>query len=65
MIICDTNILSTFARAVELDLLFKLFPKQDFAVPPAVYEELKQAMQHGFAFMQSALKLIDSGLIRF
>ncbi len=63
MIVCDTNILSTFARVDALDLLFKLFPKHEFAVPPAVYGEVKQA--RGFVFVAAVLKLIDSGPIRF
>jgi len=65
MIVSDTNILSTFARADELGSLFKLFPKHEFATPPAVYEEIKEAIRRGFVFLETVLKLIDSGPIRF
>jgi predicted nucleic acid-binding protein len=63
MIVCDTNILSTFARAGEMELLFKLFPKHEFTIPPAVYEEIREAIRRGIAFLDSALTVIDSGQI--
>ncbi len=63
MIICDTNILSTFARVGVLKLLFKLFPKQEFFIPKAVYEEIMEAIRHGAAFLHSVLALVDSGQI--
>ncbi len=63
MIICDTNVLSTFARANESGLLFKLFPKHELAIPQAVYEEISEAMRRGFTFLESALQFVDSGQI--
>lgn len=63
MIVCDTNILSTFARVGVLKLLFKLFPKHQFAISIAVYEEIMEAMRHGAAFLHSVLALVDSGQI--
>jgi predicted nucleic acid-binding protein len=64
MIVCDTNILSTCARVGILELLFKLFPKHEFAISKAVYEELREAIRHGARFLHSALALVDSDQIR-
>jgi predicted nucleic acid-binding protein len=64
MIVCDTNILSTFARVGVLKLLFKLFPKHEFVIPKAVYEEIMEAVRYGATFLYSVLALVDSGQIR-
>lgn len=64
MIVCDTNILSTFARIGALEWLFKLFPKHEFTIPPTVYEEIREAIRRGIAFLDSVLTAIDLGQIR-
>ena len=46
MILIDNNILSTFARVDQLELLFRLFPKDSLGVPPAVYDELIEAAEN-------------------
>jgi len=64
MIVCDTNILSTFARVGILDLLFQLFPRHDFVIPPAVYTEINAAIQRGLLFLEMVLTQVDIGKIR-
>jgi len=63
MIVCDTNILSTFARVGALKLLFKTFLTHEFIIPGAVYEEILEAKRSGLAFLHSGLALVDSGQI--
>ncbi|MCI0693944.1 hypothetical protein L0337_18300 [candidate division KSB1 bacterium] len=63
MIVCDTNILSTFARVGILDLLFKLFPNHEFVIPPAVYKEINEAIQRGMLFLETVQTQVDSGQI--
>jgi len=61
MIVCDTNILSTFARVGALKLLFKIFPAREFVVSKAVYEEILEAKQNSLTFLHSVLALVDIG----
>jgi len=61
MILIDNNILSTFCRVDQLDLLFRLFPKDSLGVPPAVYDELTEAVRLGCHFLEPAARLIDQG----
>lgn len=44
MILVDTNILSSFARVDELELLFVLFPRSPLGVTPAILAEVHQAV---------------------
>ena len=61
MIVLDTNILGTFTRVGALDLLRALFPKDELGVTPAVYSELVAGMREGRQFLQTAVKLVESG----
>jgi predicted nucleic acid-binding protein len=45
MFLCDTNILSTFAKIDRMQLLLHLFARDEMAVVPAVYEELQQGIR--------------------
>ena len=63
MILCDTNILSSFARVGALDLLFKLFPQHQFALPQAVHQEVAEAVRLNFSFLEPVLALTVSGQI--
>lgn len=63
MVICDTNILSSFARIRELTLLFKLFPKHQFALPQAVHADILEAVRLNFTFLEPVLELIDSARV--
>ncbi len=63
MVLYDTNILSSFARVGAFDLLFKLFPQHQFALPQAVHNEVTEAVRLNFKFLQSVLALIASSKI--
>jgi predicted nucleic acid-binding protein len=63
VVLCDTNILSSFARVGALELLFKLFPQRQFALPQAVHNEIAEAIRLNFKFLESVLTLIASGKI--
>jgi predicted nucleic acid-binding protein len=64
MILIDNNILSTFARVDQLELLFLLFPKDSLGVPPAVYDELTEAVRLGCRFLEPAAELITQGRLQ-
>jgi predicted nucleic acid-binding protein len=64
MILVDNNILSTFARVGQLELLFQLFPKDTLGVPPVVYDEMMAAMRLGCSFLEAAAAAIQDGRIR-
>ena len=61
MILVDNNILSTFARVGQLELLFRLFPKDSLGVPPAVHDELIEAVRLCCHFLEQAAELVDQG----
>jgi predicted nucleic acid-binding protein len=61
MILCDTNILSTFAKIDQLRLLLQLFVDDDLALVPAVYEELQEGIRRGYVSLQSASAHIRRG----
>ena len=61
MILVDTNLLSTFARVGELELLFELFKRSKLTLTPAVLEELNEALAHGCAWLEQVTGLLDQG----
>ena len=61
MILVDTNILSTFARVDELELLFVLFRGAPFGVTQAVHEEVAKAVAQGCDWLRQALALRAGG----
>jgi predicted nucleic acid-binding protein len=61
MFLCDTNILSTFAKINQMELLLQLFARDEMAVVPAVYEELQEGIRRGYAPLQAANALIQQG----
>ena len=61
MILLDNNILSTFARVHELDLLFRLFPKDKLGVSPTVHDEMMHAIRLGCSFLEPAAQVIRGG----
>lgn len=63
MILCDTNILSTFAKIDRLPLLLQLFASDKLAVVPAVYEELQEGIHRGYSSLQAATAPIEQGTI--
>lgn len=61
MLLCDTNILSTFAKINRMALLLQLFARNEMAVVPAIYEELQEGIRRGYAPLQAANALIQQG----
>jgi hypothetical protein len=59
MIIVDSNIISSFCLINQFSLLFKLFPNQPFGIPPAVYDEVIEAIRLGYHFLETMQTLID------
>jgi predicted nucleic acid-binding protein len=60
MTLSDANILSTFARVEQIELLRQLVGGDPIYVPPAVYRELQQAVEVGRDFLQPVLDAIVS-----
>ena len=61
MIVADTNILSTFARVGEVDLLRQLCKSDRLHVTPATFNELRRAVDVGCEFLRPTLQAIQSG----
>jgi predicted nucleic acid-binding protein len=61
MILCDTNILSTFAKIGQLGLLLQLFADDEIALVPAVYEELQEGIRRGYVSLEAASAHIQRG----
>ena len=61
MILCDTNILSTFAKTNQLTLLLQLFARDKMGVVPAVYEELQEGIRRGYVALEAAIAHIQQG----
>ncbi|MFO7992491.1 MAG: hypothetical protein R6U61_09435 [Thermoplasmata archaeon] len=55
-IICDTDIVSSLAKVEELDLLDEIFPRSNFYISLAVYEELDNAREMGHNFPEKIFK---------
>ena len=49
-IICDTDLLSVFAKVDRLDLLQKAFPEGEFIISESVFDELLYSLEEGFDF---------------
>jgi len=61
VIVVDNNILSTFARVGQFDLLFRLFPGDTLSIPPAVYDEIMVALRLGYPFLEVAREAVQAG----
>lgn len=64
MILVDNNILSTFTRVGELELLFDLFPRTKLGVTPAVLEEMNEAIRQGCHWLEEVKRLLPSGRVQ-
>lgn len=49
-LICDTDLLSVFAKVDGLDLLQRAFPEGKFLISESVYDELLFSLEEGFEF---------------
>lgn len=58
-IICDTDLLSVFAKVDKLKLLQKAFPEGGFIISESVYDELLYSLEEGFDFPEDIFKMCD------
>ena len=58
-ILCDTDVLSCFAKIKGLQLLKQLFPNAVFLISTAVYEELMRCKDAGFSFPDRIFEFTD------
>jgi predicted nucleic acid-binding protein len=63
-ILFDCNILSTFAKIDELDLLFRLFKGKMLATSPTVYEELITGIAKGYSSLEKVLNRIKEDIVQ-
>ena len=64
MIISDSNILSSFAAARSLPLLFDVVGKEIIHIPPAVHRELQEGLEHGLSYLSDITAAVDKGAIQ-
>lgn len=58
-IICDTDLLSVFAKVDQLSLLQKAFPKGEFIISESVYDELLFSLEEGFDFPEQIFEMCE------
>lgn len=58
-LICDTDLLSVFAKVDGLDLLQRAFPKGEFLISKSVYDELLFSLEEGFEFPEKIFKMCE------
>lgn len=51
-VVCDTDILSSLAKADELKVLKRVFPEAEFLISDRVFDELLKSKREGFSFPQ-------------
>lgn len=59
-ILCDTDILSVFAKIERLDLLEEAFPNADLQIVEEVYGELEHARENGYSFPEKIFQATDT-----
>ncbi len=64
IVISDTNILSSFAAAEELDLIMQLFAHAQIIIPPSVVTELQAGFARGHTQLRVVLQALEHGRIR-
>ena len=60
MILIDTNILSTFAKIDRFELLFEVFNQETLYISPNVFQELKDARDKRYDFVELIFELLQS-----
>lgn len=63
IVVCDTNILSSFAAGNAFPLLLRLFARTQLGVPPGVRQELQIGLERGNSYLSIVLQAIDAGHI--
>jgi len=61
-VILDTNVLSRFAQISRIDLLPHIFT-MPCVITPTIYRELQVGEQHGIAYLQPVIKLVQNGVL--
>jgi len=64
MILVDTSVLSTFARADALGLLSQLFPGRVLGLTPAILREVAEAIEQGCTWLREVPALVKSERLR-
>lgn len=57
-VLLDTDIASCLSKINSFEIIFNLFPNSRFFIPVRVFEELKEAEELGFRFVETILKLL-------
>jgi predicted nucleic acid-binding protein len=57
-VILDTDIASCLSKINGFEIVFKLFPSSKFYIPARVFEELKEAEELGFRFIETVFNLL-------
>ena len=57
-VLLDTDIASCLSKINSFEIIFNLFPNSHFFIPTRVFEELKEAEELGFRFVETILKLL-------
>ncbi len=63
-ILCDTDILSVFAKIDRLDLLEDAFPNAEMIIVEAVYDELEKAEENGYSFPEKIFNSTDTTTLK-
>lgn len=58
-IICDTDLLSVFAKVEELKLIKKVFPEGTFIISESVFDELLYSLEEGFDFPERIFDMCE------
>ncbi|MFP4608169.1 MAG: hypothetical protein ACOCTR_05145 [Candidatus Natronoplasma sp.] len=58
-LICDTDLLSVFAKVEKLELLQKAFPEGEFLISESVFDELLFSMEEGFEFPERIFQMCE------
>ena len=57
-VLLDTDITSCLSKIDGFDVIFKLFPNSNFFIPTRVFEELKEAEELGYRFVETIFSLL-------
>lgn len=58
-LLCDTDLLSVFAKVESLDLIQKAFPQDKFVISESVHDELSFSMEEGFDFPKRIFEMVE------
>jgi predicted nucleic acid-binding protein len=64
VIISDTNILSSFAAAKGLLLLFDILHEDVIYIPPSVHRELLEGLTYGVSYLAEVIRLVERGKLK-